>query len=144
MRADVADHDVLRPEGPTQVGDGLLRLDRPAVVVLEGAELGEEGGPQVLVDERLAGRVSLARVPSTDAERQHRGQQPAQRPIDVADELDLRLVERVDLGRLGVDVDDPLAPVGVPARRCVLDEVVADRHHEVGAIEARQDVVACL
>ena len=32
----------------------------------------------------------------------------------------------VDLGRLGVDVDDPLAAVGVPASRRVLDEVVAD------------------
>ena len=69
---------------------------------------------------------------------------PAQRPPDVADELDLRAVRGVDLGRLGVDVDDPLAAARVPGFRGVLDQVVADADDEVGPVEAGQDVVARL
>ena len=37
-----------------------------------------------------------------------------------------------------------LRPIRVPARRRVFDQVVADRDDEIGAIEARQDVVAGL
>ena len=59
-------------------------------------------------------------------------------------ELDLGLVGGIDLGRLRVDVDDPLAAVRVPRRRRVLDEVVADADDEVGAVEAGEDVVARL
>ena len=96
------------------------------------------------MDEDLARLVPLAGVAAADAVRQHRGQQPPQRPVDVADQLDLRPVGGVDLGRRGVDVDDPLRPLRVPPRRRVLDRVVADRHDEVRAVEARQDVVARL
>ena len=63
------------------------------------------------MDEDLARLVALARVAPADAVGQDRGQQPAQGPVDVADELDLGSIGRVDLGRRGVDVDDPLAPV---------------------------------
>ena len=73
------------------------------------AELGEQRGPQVGVDEDLAGLVALAGVAAADPAGQDRGQQPPQRPVDVADQLDLGPVGGVDLGRLGVDVDDPLA-----------------------------------
>ena len=96
------------------------------------------------MDERLARRVPLARAAAADALGQDRGEQPPERALDVADELDLGLVVGVDLGRLRVDVDDPLASVRVPARRRVLDQVVADRDDEVGAVEAGQDVVAGL
>ena len=72
---------------------------------------------------RRSGWTSVSRVawrsrraPAADAARQHRRQQAPQRALDVADQLDLGLVGGVDLGRLGVDVDDPLAAVGVPAR----------------------------
>ena len=91
---------------------------------------------------RVAWR-SLAVAPA-DAVRQHRRQQPPERAVDVADQLDLGLVDGIDLGRLGVDVDDPLASVRVPARRRVLDQVVADRHDEIGAVEAGQHVIAGL
>ena len=64
-----------------------------------------------------------------------------ERSADVPDELHLGLVRRVDLGRLGVDVDDPLRAVGVPASRGVLHEVVADAHDEVRSIESGQDVI---
>ena len=73
MRADVADDDVLRPERAAEVGDRLLRLDRPAVVVIEGEQVAEQRRPQVLVDERLARRVSVARAAAADALRQDGG-----------------------------------------------------------------------
>ena len=53
--------------------------------------------------------------------------QAAEHVVDVADELDLGLEVRVDLGRDGVDEDDRLVALGVPVLRRVLDEVVADR-----------------
>ena len=135
----------LRSERAAQVGDRLLRLDRPAIVVIEGAA----GRPSSAVRRSWWTSVSRASCRSLASRPpmpcgQDGGKQPAERAVDVADELDLGLVVGVDLGRLGVDVDDPLAPVRVPARRRVLDQVVADRHDEVGAIEARQHVIAGL
>jgi hypothetical protein len=112
--------------------------------VLERAQVLEQRSPEILVDERLVGGVALARGAAADARRHHRREQSPDRPLDVADELDLGLVEGVHLGWLCVDVDDPLAAVGVPAGRAVLDEVVADGHHEVRPVEPRQDVVARL
>ena len=144
VRPDVADDDVRRLERPAQVRDRLLGPDRPPVVVLVGAQLGQHRRAQVLVDERLAGRVARGGVKPPDAVRKDRREEPAERPADVADELDLRLVERVDLSRLGVDVDDPLVPVRVPASRCVFHQVIPDRHHDVGPVEAREHVVARL
>ena len=96
------------------------------------------------MDERLAGLVALRRVAAADAAGQGRREQLLQRAADVADQLDLGLVRGVDLGRLGVDVDDPLRAVRVPARRRVFHEVVADADDEVRAVEAREDVVAGL
>ncbi len=55
---------------------------------------------------------------------------------------DLERVGLVDLGDRAMDVDDGLVPRRVPALRCVLDEVVADRHHDVGPVEAEVRVVA--
>ena len=57
-------------------------------------QLREQRGPQVGVDEDLAGLVALAGVAAADAVRQDRGQQPPERPVDVADELDLGAVRR--------------------------------------------------
>ncbi len=88
--------------------------------------------------------MALGRVAPTDAKREERLEQAVQRPVDVADELDRRTVVRVDLGRLGVDVDERLRAVRVPAARGVLDEVVADRDDEVGPVEPGHDVVAGL
>ena len=107
-------------------------------------ELLEQRGPEVGVDEGLAGLVPLPGVAATDPTGLDRGEEPAERAVDVADQLDLGPVLGVDLGRLGVDVDDPLAAVGVPAGRRVLDEVVADADHEIRPVEPGQDVVAGL
>ena len=96
------------------------------------------------MDEDFARLVASGGVPSADAGRQDRLEQPRQRTVDVADELDRRPVRRVDLGRLGIDVDDHLVAVRVPRRRGVLHEVISDADHEIGAIEAGQDVVAGL
>ena len=70
--------------------------------------------------------------------------QPREHVVDVADELDLGDEVLVDLGRLGVDDDDLLVALGVPVLRRVLDEVVADRDHDVGVLEAGHRVVARL
>ena len=51
---------------------------------------------------------------------------------EVADQLDLGQVVGVDLGRQGVDVDDPHVAVGVPRRRRLLDQVVADADDQIG------------
>ncbi len=59
----------------------------------------------------------------------------------VADELEPRDVRRVDLRADRVDHDDHLVAVGVPVLRRLLDEVVADRDHEVGVGEAGELVV---
>ena len=66
----------LTPERAAQVDDRLLRLDRPAIVVLERVQVGEEVRAQVLVDERLARRVSFARAAPTDPLGQDGCQQP--------------------------------------------------------------------
>jgi len=50
----------------------------------------------------------------------------------------------VDLGGRGVDAHDPLVALGVPILRRVLDQVVADREHEVGDVESGHLVVAGL
>src|SRR5687767_12187276 len=96
VRPDVADDDVLRPERAAKVDERLLRLDRPAVIVIEGLQVAEEGGAQVLVDERLARGVPFARAATADSLWQDRGEQPPERPLDVANELDLGLVVGVD------------------------------------------------
>ena len=64
--------------------------------------------------------------------------------VEVADQVDLGDEVLVDLGRDGVDADDPLVASRVPVRRRVLDEVVADGDHDVGVLEAGQRVVARL
>ena len=107
-------------------------------------ELLQELHPQVGVDEDLARLVPLGGAAAADAHRLDRLEQPAQRPIDVADQLDLGPVRRVDLGGLRVDMDDRLAAIRVPRRRGVLDEVVADADDEVRPVEAGQHVVARL
>src|SRR3954451_23728963 len=68
--------------------------------------------------------------------------QPRDHVVDVADELDLGLEVLVDLRRLGIDDHDLLVAPGVPVRRGMLDEVVADRDDHVGVFEAGHRVVA--
>src|SRR6185369_2590825 len=122
--------------GAAEVVDGALGLDRVAGVGDADLEIAEERRAEVGVDQRLARRVALARAAPADATRQRGLEELLERDADVADQLDLRLVLRVDLGGLGIDVDDPLLAIGVPAARRVLDEVVADGDDEVRAIEA--------
>ena len=64
--------------------------------------------------------------------------------VEVADQVALGHEVLVDLDRGGVDADDLLVLLGVPVLRGVLDEVVADRDHDVGVLEARERVVARL
>ena len=133
------------PSRPAQVADRPLRRDRPAVVRLVRRELVEQLRPQVGVDEDLARFVALGRVAAADAVRQDRGSSsrrsdPSMSPISSTSGS----VRGIDLGRLRVDVDDPLRAVRIPRRRRVLDEVVPDADDEVRAIEAGQDVVARL
>ena len=85
-----------------------------------------------------------AGVLAADPARQQGVQQAAERAADVADQLDLGPVRRVDLGRRRVDVDDPIGAARVPAPGRVLDRVVAHRDHQVGPVEPRQHVVARL
>ncbi len=144
MGADVGHDDVRRLERAAQVDDRALWGDRPAVVRGVRGELLEQLHPQVGMDEDLARLVPLRGTAAADAHRLDRLEQPAQGPIDIADELDLGPVRGVDLGGLRIDMDDPLAAVRVPRRRGVFDEVVADADDEVGPVEARQDVIARL
>jgi hypothetical protein len=111
-----------------------------------GVKLPRVGQPcaQVGVDEDLARGVALLGAPPGDPLRLDHLEQPAQRAVDVADELHLRPVARVDLGRLRVDVDDPLLSVRVPAARAVLDEVVPDADDDIRPVEAGQHVIAGL
>ena len=111
MGTDVAHDDVVGPERLAQIGDRPLRGDREGVAGSAGLEIGEEGGSEVGVDERLAGLVALPGVAATDSTGLDRGEEPAERAVDVADQLDLRPVLGVDLRGLGVDVDDPLLAV---------------------------------
>src|SRR5918993_99575 len=142
--ADVGHHDVVGREHPAELEDGLLGLDDRIVVVLGGPEVGEQPVAEVGMDQDLARRVALLGAAARDALGLHGGKQAAQRAVDVPDQLDLRPVRRVHLRRLGVDVHDALGPVRVPASRRVLDQVVADADHDVGAVEPGQHVVAGL
>ena len=63
---------------------------------------------------------------------------------DVPDQLDLGDEELINLGRDAVDRDDLLVALGVPVLGGVLDQVVADRHHQVGVLEPGHLVVAGL
>ena len=67
----------------------------------------------------------------------HRVERLADRSL----EADLERVVGVDLGDRAMDVHDPLVPDRVPARRRVLDDVVADRDDDVGLIEPEVRVV---
>ena len=132
--ADVADDDVLRAQRPAQVEDRLLRLDRPAIVRLVGVQLAEDGLAQ----------AEMVVVPGAGLDHRQGRPEPGDAAVDVADQLDVRLVAGVDLGRLRVDRHDPLGSVRVPAVGRVLDRVVADADDEVRPIEAGQDVIASL
>ena len=90
--ADVGHDDVVGRERLAQVGDRPLWRDREAVGGGAGFEIGQERGPEVGVDERLAGLVPLPGVAAADPTGLDRGEQPAQRSVDVADQLDLRPV----------------------------------------------------
>ena len=138
--ADVREHDVVRPEEPPHFPEDLLRLHRKAAVV-------------PLHFEVVANRVAeLAAFPDVE-QRQPSGAVEAvvERLVDLPEgirdvglDVEHHRVVAVDLGRLEVDVDDPGRPVVVPEARCVLDEVVADAHHEVRRVERHVDVVAAL
>ena len=85
-----------------------------------------------------AGRAALVRhVPALLG-------QPGEHVVDVADQLDLGDEVLVDLGRQRVDADDLLVAARVPVLGRVLDQVVADRDHHVGLVEAGHRVVARL
>ena len=70
--------------------------------------------------------------------------EPGEHVVDVADQLDLGDEVLVDLGRHRVDADDLLVALRVPVLGRVLDQVVADRQHQVGLVEAGHAVVARL
>ena len=131
VQPDVGDQDVARPERLADLPQHPRRLHGEGVVVLGGLEAPEHD----VVEPRRRRRVSdLA----------ERVGQPGEDDGEVADEVDRGDEVLVDLGREGVDAHDPLVALRVPVRGRVLDEVVADRDHHVGLLEARQRVVARL
>ena len=139
VRADVADHDVLRAERPAQVDDRLLGLDRPAVVVLVGAAARASSAVRRswwTSVSRVACRSLASRPPMPSGSTA--GEQPAQRPVDVADRARPRAGSTASTSAGCVSMwMIRLRPSGFQRDGRVLDQVVADGHHEVGAIEAR-------
>ena len=83
-------------------------------------------------------------VPTVVWLRVQRGRQAGQHVGDVADQLDVGDEVLVDLGGDAVDHDDLLVAARVPVLGRVLDQVVADRDHQVGVVEAGHLVVAGL
>ena len=70
--------------------------------------------------------------------------QGQEREPDVSDQLDVCDEVVVDLGRRGVDAENPLVTSRVPVLGRVLNQVVANRQHEVGVGEPGHLVVARL
>ena len=67
-----------------------------------------------------------------------------ERVCDVTRDVDRGLVVVVDLGRPEVDVHDLLRRALVPEGGAPLDQVVADRDHDIGLAQRHQDVVLAL
>ena len=117
VRADVGDDEIVGLQRRLQIRDDPLRQHREGIVVASTI-VGRPDGRNPL-------RVG-----------RHQRRQQLQRLAHVGDDLDHRLVARVDLGRGEVDVHDAEPARGIPARRRPLDGIVADRDHQVGVREA--------
>ena len=129
VQADVGDEHVLAPERLPDLPQRARRLHRELRIILCTLEPAEDEVAQAGI---AAGMRDVPRLLG----------QARQHVVDVADQLDLGREERVDLRRDRVDDDDLLVALGVPVRGRVLDEVVADREHDVGVLEPGEGVVA--
>ena len=111
------------------VGDDALRGDREAVVVAAG-EVRAGCRRAAAASAEAFGRPALEPV----------GEQ-GQAAADVADDLGVREVHLLDLGRRVADVDDRRTARAHQERR-LLDRVVPDREDQVGPVDRLVDVVA--
>ena len=67
-----------------------------------------------------------------------------QRIGDVARHVDIGLVVAVHLGGPEIDMDDLLGRTGVPERRRIFDQIVADRDDRIRFAQRRDDVILAL
>ena len=129
VEPDVRDQDVVAPERLPDLPQRARRLHREVGVVLRRLEVARHHLAQLVRAARVRHVPALLSEPGEDV-------------VDVADQLDLGDEVVVDLRGEAVDADDRLVPAAVPVVGRVLDEVVADRDHEVGHLEAGHLVVA--
>ena len=129
VQPDVGDEDVVPAERAAQLPQRPRGLHRERVVVPRALQPAEDDLAQAGAAPAVRHVAALLR-------------QAAEHVVQIADQLDLGGVERVDLRRRGVDHDDLLVALGVPVLGRVLDQVVADRQHDVGVLEPGHRVVA--
>src|SRR5918995_946741 len=131
MQPYIRDQDVLAAQHLADLVERPRRLDRELIVVFGMLEAAEHNPAQPI-------RAARARIVATLLA------QSGESMVHVAHQLHVRDEVIVDLGRQGIYADNLLIAPGVPVAGGMLDEVVANRDHQISLLETGHLVVAGL
>ena len=127
--AIVESDDVVPPHDPAHIGNHALRYDREPCIVTAATDM----RGNFFVHTGISGQVArlLAAKPLS---------QTLHRTGNIADNLQLRKIDLVDLGGLVIDVNDGLA-AGLHEEGRLFDNVMANVDDQIGALDGAMNIV---